>query len=112
MRSARRSLCAAMLALQAVVLALTTPVMLSVTDVGAATALPVGLGLAVGCVVTAGLLRHSWAYAVGWGIQVAAIALGLVVSMMFLLGTVFAALWAGGYLLGGRIDAERAQLAR
>lgn len=111
MRSTQRSLCAAMLVLQAVVLGLTTPVMISVADVGTGTAVSVGLGLGVACVVTAGLLRHSWAYALGWAIQLAGLALGLVVTMMFLLGALFAALWAAAYLLGERIDAEKAELA-
>jgi hypothetical protein len=38
MSSAQRSMCAAMLALQAVVLGLTTPVMISVADVSVGTA--------------------------------------------------------------------------
>jgi hypothetical protein len=112
MRSAQRSMCAAMLVLQAVVLGLTTPVMISVSDVGVGTALSVGLGLTVACLLTAGLLRHRWAFALGWAIQLASLALGLVVTMMFLLGVVFAALWAGAYLLGARVDTERAERER
>ncbi|HET6628018.1 MAG TPA: DUF4233 domain-containing protein [Nocardioidaceae bacterium] len=111
MRSARRSMCAAMLILQAVVLGLTTPVMISVAEVGLGTALWVGLGLTLACVVTAGLLRRSWAYLLGWAIQVASLALGVVIPMMFFLGVIFAALWAGAYFLGGRIDAEKAERA-
>ena len=109
MRSARRSMCATMLALQAVVLGLTTPVMISVAKVDVSAALWVGLGLTVACVLTAGMLRHGWAYAVGWAIQVASVALGLVVPMMFLLGIVFAALWAGAYFLGAKVDRERVE---
>ncbi|HET6699493.1 MAG TPA: DUF4233 domain-containing protein [Nocardioidaceae bacterium] len=112
MRSAQRSMCAAMLVLQAVVLGLTTPVMISVSDVGVGTALAVGLGLTVACVITAGMLRRRWAFGLGWAIQLASIALGLVVAMMFLLGIVFAALWAGAYLLGARVDTERAERER
>jgi hypothetical protein len=112
MRSAQRSMCAAMLVLQAVVLGLTTPVMIGVSDVGVGTALAVGLGLTVACVLTAGLLRRRWAFGLGWAIQLASIALGLVVTMMFLLGIVFAALWAGAYLLGARVDTERVERER
>jgi hypothetical protein len=109
MRSARRSLCAVMLTLQAVVLGLTTPVLISVADVSVSTALAVGLGLTVACLVVAGMLRRSWAFYAGWAIQVAAVALGVVIPMMFLLGAVFAALWAGAYFLGAKIDRERAE---
>ncbi len=109
MRSAQRQLSATMLALQAVVLGLTTPVMISVAEVPVAAALGVGLGLAVACVVVAGMLRRSWAYYLGWLIQVASVVLGVVVPIMFVLGAVFLALWAGAYFVGAKIDRERAE---
>lgn len=111
MRSAQRSMCAAMLTLQAVVLFLGGLVLIGAEDVGVGTALGIGLGFATACVVTAGMLRAGWAYSLGWLIQVAAIVFGVVVPMMFVLGTVFGALWAGAYFLGARIDRERAERA-
>lgn len=109
MRSAQRSLAATMLSLQAVVLGLTTPVMISVASVPVGTALVVGLGLTVACVVVAGLLRRPWAFYLGWAIQVASVALGLVVPMMLILGVIFLALWAGAFFVGAKIDRERAE---
>lgn len=109
MRSAQRQLSATMLGLQAVVLGLTAPVMISVAGVPVGAALAVGLGLAVACVVVAGLLRRTWAYSLGWLIQVASILLGVVVPMMFVLGAVFLLLWAGAYFVGAKIDRERAE---
>ena len=109
MRSAQRSLAATMLTLQAVVLGLTTPVMISVASVPVATALWVGLGLMVACIVVAGMLRRPWAYYLGWAIQVASLALGFVTSVMFVLGAVFLALWAGAFFVGAKIDRERAE---
>ena len=108
-RSVQRSMCAGMLSLQAVVLFLTTPVMISISKVERNTALWVGLGLTVACVVTAGLLRRRWAFALGWAIQGASVALGVVVAMMWFLGVVFAALWAAAYFLGAKVDRERAE---
>lgn len=107
MRSAQRSMCAAMLALQAVVLGLTTPVMITVAGVPTGTALVIGLGLTAACLVVAGLLRQRWAYVVGWAIQVASVALGVVIAIMIPLGVIFGALWAGAYFLGAKIDRER-----
>ena len=107
--SARRSMCAAMLVLQAVVLFLTGVVSVGMTDLGAGAALGMGFGLAVLCMVSAGLLRSSVGYALGWLVQVVSIALGFVVPLMFFLGAVFAALWAAAYVLGARIDRERAE---
>ena len=106
-RSPRRGMCAGVLSLEAITLGLTTPVMITVAEVDTGVALAVGLGLAVLCLLTAGLLRHEWAYGVGWVIQAAAIALGFVVGIMFFLGAVFAALWATAYLLGRKIERER-----
>ena len=101
-------MCAAILSLEAVVLGLTTPVMINLEGVPWRTACAIGLGLCVACLVLAGLLRWEAAYVAGWVIQVAAILLGFVVPMMFFLGTIFAALWGAAYLLGRKIERERA----
>ena len=106
-----RGMCAAMLTLEAVILALSVPVMISVEDVDTSLALGLGLGLAVLCVLTAGLLRHPWAYLVGHVLQVAAVGLGFVVPVMFLVGAIFAALWGAAYLVGRRIEADKARWA-
>ena len=108
-RSIRRSLCAAMLVLQAVVLFLVGVVTIGMTDLGAGTSLAGGLGLALLCVVVAGMLGRPGGYAAGWVLQGVSVALGLVVTVMFFLGVVFAALWAGAYFLGATIDRERAE---
>lgn len=108
-RSPRRGMCAAVLCLEAVTLGLTTPVMITIAGIPVGTALIVGLGLAVLCLLLAGMLRSPWAYWLGYAIQVAAIGLGFVIPMMFLLGGVFAALWAAADHLGGKIEREKAE---
>jgi hypothetical protein len=108
-RSPKRGMCAAILSLEAVALGLTTPVMINLAHVPWRTALWVGLGLCVACLVLAGLLRSEAAYAVGWLIQVAALGLGFVVPMMFVLGGIFALLWGSAYFLGRKIERERAE---
>lgn len=107
-RSPRRGMCAAVLSLEAIILGLTTPVLIMVADVATGPALAIGLGLAVACLLLAGMLRAEWAYGLGWAVQVAAIGLGFVIPMMFLLGAIFAALWGAAYLLGRKIERERA----
>ncbi len=107
-RSPRRGMCAAVLSLEAITLGLTTPVMITVADVGVGTALTVGLGLMVACLLLAGMLRREWAYTAGSVLQVAAIGLGFVIPMMFFLGGVFALLWGTAYYLGRKIERERA----
>ena len=108
-RSIRRSMCAGMLVLQAIVLFLAGLVMTGVTDVGFGAALGIGLGLAALCVLAAGMLGRPGGYALGWAVQVVSVGLGFVVTMMFFLGIVFGGLWAASYVLGTRIDRERAE---
>jgi len=108
-RSPKRGMCAAILSLEAIVLGLTTPVMINLAHVSWQTAVAIGLGLCVACLLLAGLLRWEAAYLVGWAIQVAAIGLGFVVPMMFVLGAIFALLWGTAYFLGRKIERERAE---
>ena len=107
-KSPRRGMCAAVLTLESITLGLTTPVMVTIADVPVGTALAIGLGLAVACLVAAGMLRKPWAYGLGWAIQVAAVGLGFLVPMMFFLGGLFALLWGSAYGLGRKIERERA----
>ena len=107
-RSPRRGMCAAVLALEGIVVALSTPVMITLSDVPVGTALWLGLGVAAACLVLAGLLRSEAAYVAGWVVQAGAIGIGLVVPLMFFLGAVFALLWGTADVLGRKIERERA----
>jgi hypothetical protein len=94
------------------ILALVTPVMISVADVKPSTALPLCLGLAVLALVAAGLLRNQVGYILGSIIQVASVGLGFVVPVMFVLGLAFAAFWVASIVLGRRIDEAKAAQAQ
>lgn len=107
-RSPRRGMCAAVLALEGIVVALSTPVMITLSDVPVGTALWLGLGVAAACLVLAGLLRSEAAYVAGWVVQAGAIGIGVVVPLMFFLGGVFALLWGTADVLGRKIERERA----
>jgi len=103
-------MCAGMLGLQAVVLFLLGVTLPSVTDVvSPGGGIGIGLGLGALCVLAAGTLRSRVGFLLGWGVQVLSLALGFVIPVMFALGAVFLALYAGAYVLGGRIDRERAE---
>ncbi len=110
-RSAQRSMCAAILTLEAIVLFLTGVVTIGVTDLGAGRSLLLGAGLAAVCVVAAGMLGRPGGYPLGWLVQVVSVVLGTVVPVMFFVGAVFALLWVTAYVLGIRIDQERAERA-
>ena len=107
-RSPRRGMCAAVLSLEAIVVGLSTLVMLPLTDVSTSTAILTGVGLAVVCLLVAGALRSEAAYVAGWLVQLGAIGLGLVVPLMFFLGALFALLWGTADFLGRKIERERA----
>ncbi|MEE6287752.1 DUF4233 domain-containing protein [Georgenia sp. MJ173] len=67
-----------------------------------------GGALMVWAIVAAGLLRRGIAgYVLGSMLQLAIVATGLVVPMMFGIGGVFAVLWLVSLRVGGQIDAER-----
>lgn len=111
MSSVQRSMCAGMLGLQAVVLLLTTPVLVVLTDLGAPMAIAIGLGLTVACIAAAGMMRRPAGRVLGWAIQVLSVLLGLLVPVMFVIGAIFLTLYAGSYAMGARIDRERAARA-
>lgn len=72
----------------------------------------VGVGLAVLCLVAAGLMRSPVGVTLGWLVQVATFASAVVLPMMLAVGVIFAALWVGLMLAGTRIDATVPQQAQ
>ncbi|MFI0485738.1 DUF4233 domain-containing protein [Actinomadura sp. 9N215] len=95
-----RNLFAAVLGCEAIVIALAIPVAVTVLDVDGALAGGVCGGLAVACLLVAGLLRFPWAVAAGGVLQVLIVATGFMVPAMFFLGVVFGALWTTAIWMG------------
>jgi len=104
-----RTLAAAVLAFEAVVIVLLVPVAITLGGVDATVAVALGALAFVACVAVAGMLRHRWAYALGWALQVVLVACGFVVPAMFFLGTLFAVLWGAALVVGRRGEELRAQ---
>ena len=108
-----RSLASIVLGFEALLLALVTPVMISIADVRPSIAVSVCVGLALLAVVAAGLLRNQVGYVLGSVVQVGAVGLGFVVPVMFVLGLAFAGFWVAALVLGRRIEeAKKAQEAQ
>jgi len=105
----KRSVAAVLLTLEAVVIALAIPVALALSDVSASVAVPVGLGVALLSLAAAGALGRPAGYALGWVVQVLAIALGFIVPTMFVLGAIFALLWLVTLRLGKTIEEDQAR---
>ncbi len=91
---------------EVVVFALAIPVMILVSDVDPLPAALLGAGASLLALVAAALLRKPVGYPVGWVAQLSGILLGLLTPAMFVVGSMFAALWTVSFVLGKRLDAR------
>ncbi|MGQ0467624.1 MAG: DUF4233 domain-containing protein [Sporichthyaceae bacterium] len=72
-------------------------------DVSSGVALAVGGGLALGCILATGLLRSPLGIPVGWAMQVAVLATGVVLPAMIFMGLLFGALWICALRIGAMV---------
>lgn len=72
-------------------------------DVSSGVALGVGGGLALGCILATGLLRSPAGIPIGWAVQVAVLATGVVLHAMIFMGLLFGALWIGALRIGAMV---------
>jgi hypothetical protein len=85
---------------------LAIPVMIFISNVSAVAAAAFGGATALLAILAAGLLRSRVGYILGWIAQLAGIALGLLTTMMFVVGAMFAAVWVLSFALGKRLDSR------
>lgn len=76
----------------------------STGDGASAAYLWVGSGLAVACIVVAGLMRKPYGVTLGWLIQLATFLCAFVVPMMLVVGVIFTTLWVVCLWQGVKID--------
>ena len=100
-----KRLCATVLVFEAIVIGLAIPVAITIeheshTQAGVAGGVLAAIAVLLAAVV--GRPGQGWALAAGSLLQVGVIASGLAVPAMFVLGTVFAALWVIAIWLGYR----------
>ena len=113
-RSLRRTLASILLTFEIVVVFLAALVIWGLAPTQNSTfglppwvALVAGGVLIIALIATIGLLRHPWAYAVGWGLQVLIIAAGFLNPAMFFVGALFGGMWWYAMVVGARIDRNR-----
>jgi len=113
-RSLRQTLASMVLALETIVVFLAALVIwgLAPTENGTLdlppwVALVAGGALIVGLILTIGLLRYPWGYAVGWVLQALIVAAGFLNPAMFFVGALFGGMWWYCMVAGARIDRER-----
>lgn len=63
------------------------------------------------CVLLCGLITRPGGVQLGWALQIALIASGFVVPVMFFLGAVFTALWWASVHFGRKVDEAKARFA-
>lgn len=112
MRQPKRVLAATILALEAFVVFFAGLVAKDLSSLSTGTSLAIHGGLAVACLLVAGMLRSRVGYALGWVLQAAVVATGYWVGAMYGIGALFAVLWAVAIYWGTRIERERAYVAR
>ena len=102
-----RRLCSTVLIMEAIVIGLSIPVAITIAHARPGTAGMVGGILAGTSVILAGVVgrpRFGWALAVGTVLQLAVIATGVVVPVMYALGAIFAALWGTAIYLARKYE--------
>ena len=100
-----RRLCATVLIFEAIVIGLAIPVAITIEHESHRSAVVAGgvlAGVAVLLAAVVGRPGQRWALVAGSLLQAAVIATGVVVPAMFVLGPIFAALWAVAIWLGLR----------
>lgn len=69
-----------------------------------------GAAFVILLLVTAALLRYRWAEWLGWALQVALLALGLLLPELFVAGAIFVAIWVYCFVTGRKIDRRNAEM--
>ncbi|MEV7378389.1 DUF4233 domain-containing protein [Streptomyces lydicus] len=106
-----RMLCASTLIGEFFVIGFAGLVAMQLTDLSTVTIWTVsGIAMLLS-IVLCGMLTRPGGVQLGWALQIALIASGLVLPTMFFLGAVFAALWWASVHYGRKVDAAKARWA-
>jgi hypothetical protein len=106
-RSTTESLLSIVLGLEAVLMFFVTLTAFGLRAVPPVTAFAGGGGLIVALVLVAGLLRFRWGVWLGWLLQAALVATGILLPVMYFVAAGFVAIWVYCFIKGRQIDAAR-----
>lgn len=107
-RSTTESLLSIVLLLEAFLVFFAALTAFGLESLPAPVALGGGAGFIVLLVLVGRLVRYPWGVWLGWALQAALIALGLLLPLMYIIGAGFLALYAYCYVTGRSIDRARA----
>ena len=107
-RSTSESLLSIVLALEAVLLFFVTLTVFGLQALPPVPAFVGGGALIFALIAGARLLRYHWGIWFGWLLQAALVAIGLVLTAMYVVSLAFVAIWVYCFVRGRQIDAQRA----
>ncbi|MFT4294335.1 MAG: DUF4233 domain-containing protein [Micropruina sp.] len=92
---------------EAICCGLAIPGMIQVADASVGLAFGLGGAALLLCLAASGTLRKGYGWVLAWVAQLACVALGFAVSMMFAVGAMFLLLFVISFLLGRRLEAAK-----
>ena len=107
-RSLRESLGSIVLGFELIIVFLGALVVFGLKALPAAVALGGGAAVVVLMIVAILLLRFRIGYWLGWLVQLVVVLSGFLVGMLFIVGAIFAAIWAYAPIVGARLDRRKA----
>ena len=107
-RTATQSLLSIALGLEAVVMFFVMLTAFGLKAVSPGVAFGGGIAFIVALVLVSGLLRHQWGVWLGWALQVALIATGVLLPAMFFVAAIFVGIWVFCFIKGRQLDRAKA----
>jgi len=108
-RSALESLLSIALLLEAVLLFFVTLAVFALKVLPAGLAFGAGIGMIVLLAIDGRLVRYRWGRWLGWLLQLAIVASGVLLTLMFFIGAGFLGIWIYCFVTGRRLDAAKAR---
>lgn len=107
-RSATESLLSITLLLEAILVFFVIMVSFGLRVLPAGVVFGGGAALIVILLVVGRLVRYPYGVWIGWALQAALLALGLLLPLMYFIGAVFLAIWIYCFVVGRRLDRRNA----
>jgi hypothetical protein len=107
-RSAQASLGQVVLGFEFIVVGLAALTIFGLGALPPLVALGAGAGVCLLMLATIGLMmKYKWAFVLGWAIQALIVLSGFAVTMLFLIGAVFAGIWTYAMTMGAKLDSQK-----
>lgn len=107
-RSAQASLGLVVLGFELIVVGLAALTIFGLGALPPVLALGGGAAVCLLMLATIGLMmKYKWAFILGWAVQAIIVISGFAVTMLFLIGAVFAGIWAYAMTTGAKLDSQK-----